>query len=238
MQANIRLKPKEEVDKRKEKERRREEKELRKLAAAAGIKMAKPHIPSASNSNTTDLLSTMDQPVGLKKTGWATVGSSATLVASESSSSDGQSKRPWATVEGQVTNSGTGTHTGSSGIKKSGWETVPSNDFPTPPSEFKSSQAASSGLNTASIYMDNQPQQLSAESSSRLMAPTFRAGGWSTLEIVGPVGPTVSSASGKGLQPEPPQQLPLPRTQPGNVVASQQVHSNWQQFQKSNGRRK
>ncbi|KAF8213317.1 hypothetical protein K438DRAFT_1086853 [Mycena galopus ATCC 62051] len=41
MQANIRI-PQDDVDKRKEKERKREEKELRKIAAANGIKMAKP----------------------------------------------------------------------------------------------------------------------------------------------------------------------------------------------------
>ncbi|EEB92747.1 hypothetical protein MPER_08699 [Moniliophthora perniciosa FA553] len=41
MQANIRLKPQAEIDKRKEKERKREEKELRKMAAASGIKISK-----------------------------------------------------------------------------------------------------------------------------------------------------------------------------------------------------
>ncbi|KAJ7597273.1 hypothetical protein C8J56DRAFT_919646 [Mycena floridula] len=42
MQANIRIQPQEEIEKRKEKERRREEKELRKIAAANGVKMPKP----------------------------------------------------------------------------------------------------------------------------------------------------------------------------------------------------
>ena len=41
MQANVRVKAKEDMDKQKEKERKREQKELRKIAAANGIKMAK-----------------------------------------------------------------------------------------------------------------------------------------------------------------------------------------------------
>ncbi|KAJ7786060.1 hypothetical protein B0H16DRAFT_16284 [Mycena metata] len=99
MQANIRI-PQDDADKRKEKERKREEKELRKIAAANGIKMAKPPaavistlapaepvgasgsmdidgVPlnsgwaSASGSQPTE-----PQP-GFKKSGWATVGSSS-----------------------------------------------------------------------------------------------------------------------------------------------------------------
>lgn len=87
MQASVRVKPQEEVDKRKEKERKREEKELRKIAAANGIKMAKPASiagPSVTGMNTdsdpTDALKftweTTESPSGFKKSGWATVGSS------------------------------------------------------------------------------------------------------------------------------------------------------------------
>lgn len=46
MLANLRIESQEEIDRRKEKEKRREEKELRKIAAANGIKMPKPR-PSA-----------------------------------------------------------------------------------------------------------------------------------------------------------------------------------------------
>ncbi|KAJ6574862.1 hypothetical protein B0H19DRAFT_1126073 [Mycena capillaripes] len=97
MQANIRI-PQDDVDKRKEKERKREEKELRKIAAANGIKMAKPPAavisalapadPVGSSSMDIDGVplnaglasasgsrSTETQP-GFKKSGWATVGSS------------------------------------------------------------------------------------------------------------------------------------------------------------------
>ncbi|KAJ7042487.1 hypothetical protein C8F04DRAFT_79454 [Mycena alexandri] len=99
MQANIRI-PQDDADKRKEKERKREEKELRKIAAANGIKMAKPAAAvistlapaepvAASGSmdidgvplnsgwaSTSGSQPTETQP-GFKKSGWATVGSSS-----------------------------------------------------------------------------------------------------------------------------------------------------------------
>ncbi|KIK02293.1 hypothetical protein K443DRAFT_677690 [Laccaria amethystina LaAM-08-1] len=109
MQANVRLIPKEEVDKRKEKERKREEKQLRKIAAANGIKMPKPlvkppAVPAAPLSTSSDnALSTMMEvetkpseskkwaslsttpsdfappQPGFRKSGWATVASSSTV---------------------------------------------------------------------------------------------------------------------------------------------------------------
>ncbi|KAF8649805.1 hypothetical protein AX16_005570 [Volvariella volvacea WC 439] len=84
MQANIRLKPKEEIDKRKEKERKREEKELRKMAAANGIRMPKPITASSMGSSSTNPEAEPPKPVpvpstsggagGFKKSGWATIG--------------------------------------------------------------------------------------------------------------------------------------------------------------------
>ncbi|KAF8559409.1 hypothetical protein OG21DRAFT_1594814 [Imleria badia] len=76
MQANARLVNQEELEKRKEKERKREEKELRKLARAQGIKMAKPGAAGSSpilapenDTGTTN----ETKPVGFKKAGWAAV---------------------------------------------------------------------------------------------------------------------------------------------------------------------
>ncbi|KAF9821869.1 hypothetical protein IEO21_00299 [Rhodonia placenta] len=67
---------KEELDRRKEKERKREEKELRKIAKAAGVKMAKPPIslvaPPASTAGDSE-----PKPPGFKKSGWASVGQSS-----------------------------------------------------------------------------------------------------------------------------------------------------------------
>ncbi|KAF7437055.1 hypothetical protein PC9H_003889 [Pleurotus ostreatus] len=86
MQANARIIPKEELDRRKEKERKREEKELRKMAAAIGIKMSKPAeggllavpTPGDSISNGESSPSVPEQkPTGFKKSGWATVSSPA-----------------------------------------------------------------------------------------------------------------------------------------------------------------
>ncbi|KAG1757889.1 hypothetical protein EDB19DRAFT_1659593 [Suillus lakei] len=79
MQANTRITTQEDLDKRKEKERKREEKELRKIAKAAGIKMAKPtttsatvapaQAPAAAEAS----LPSEAQSSSFKKAGWATV---------------------------------------------------------------------------------------------------------------------------------------------------------------------
>ena len=105
MQAKVRVKAKEDVDKQKEKERKREEKELRKIAAANGIKMAKtpstlPTVPVPESGSLatgmsmdidggssvaeppmtggwTSLSATQNPQGGFKKSGWATIGPSS-----------------------------------------------------------------------------------------------------------------------------------------------------------------
>ncbi|KAL0575025.1 hypothetical protein V5O48_006926 [Marasmius crinis-equi] len=99
MQASARMKPQEEIDKRKEKERKREERELRKMAAASGIRMAKQPTnpgpamlsndpapverPSGSTggwaSVSTSTNTSSGSNSGFKKSGWATVGATATV---------------------------------------------------------------------------------------------------------------------------------------------------------------
>lgn len=90
MQANARIIPKEELDRRKEKERKREEKELRKMAAAIGIKMSKPAeggllaVPTAGDSVPIGESSNSvpeQKPIGFKKSGWAAVSSPAALAS-------------------------------------------------------------------------------------------------------------------------------------------------------------
>ncbi|TFK23115.1 hypothetical protein FA15DRAFT_621465 [Coprinopsis marcescibilis] len=89
MQTNARP-AKEDADKRREKERRREEKELRKIAAAAGMKMPKvaPSTNLAPVASTSSLPSTSD--MAPKKSGWATVGAAP--------SQSGFKKLGWAAV--------------------------------------------------------------------------------------------------------------------------------------------
>jgi len=84
MQANVRLKPKEDIDKRKEKERKREEKELRKIAAANGIRMAKPapniNLDATATDIPMDISSTADRSdsqSAAKKAGWASLPSAS-----------------------------------------------------------------------------------------------------------------------------------------------------------------
>ena len=76
MQANARLVNQGELEMRKEKERKREEKELRKLARAQGIKMAKPvtAVPAPVLPPENDTGATSEtKPGGFKKAGWAAV---------------------------------------------------------------------------------------------------------------------------------------------------------------------
>ena len=111
MQANVRVKAKEDVDKQKEKERKREQKELRKIAAANGIKMAKTPSTLAivpvpeSGSLTTGAGMSMEidggSPVAeLPKTG----GGWASLSASQGSHG-GFKKSGWATISPSSSNS-------------------------------------------------------------------------------------------------------------------------------------
>ncbi|KAJ7225756.1 G-patch-domain Zn-finger DNA-binding protein, partial [Mycena pura] len=116
MQASIRIPPSD-VDKRKEKERKREEKELRKIAAANGIKIPKPVVTAASSVPTDPVgsgmdidgipinfgvapasaSSSMETEPGLEKLGWASVGSTslpATVPPPETASRPSSSSHP------------------------------------------------------------------------------------------------------------------------------------------------
>ncbi|KAH9487145.1 G patch domain-containing protein 8 [Psilocybe cubensis] len=124
MQASARLKPKEEVDKRKEKERKREEKELRKIAAANGIKMPKPAAtpaamalvaqpsPSAGPNATANNMDIDGIPISTdsKRSNWASFSGDSHQGSSQGSaggSNGGFSKSGWATVGGPSSNSST-----------------------------------------------------------------------------------------------------------------------------------
>jgi len=110
MQANVRLKPKEEMDKRKEKERKREEKELRKIAAANGIKMAKLNPPILGDTTVLVAQAPVESstaPLGrtnwtassgepgqtLPKSSWAAVGSLGVDCPTSTSSRDVSASR-------------------------------------------------------------------------------------------------------------------------------------------------
>ncbi|KAH7883908.1 hypothetical protein F5I97DRAFT_1613733 [Phlebopus sp. FC_14] len=122
MQANARLVNQEELGKRKEKERKREEKELRKLAKAAGIKMARPPVaagaaavPSMVPVNAAGGSNEGKSP-GFKKAGWATV----TTPSTEAGSNSG-----WASINPSSAQAGP----------------PPPPPFPTPPSKRPTSNA-------------------------------------------------------------------------------------------------
>lgn len=162
MQANARIKPQEEIDKRKEKERKREERELRKIAAAAGIKMSKglqmDSTPTvlASTAAASDAASTMDvEPdSSQKKGGWLSTHSTSTPSTSAPAPA----------------------------FKKSGWTTVGSSfsgQLPPPP-QSNSSSGRAPVLATAPLSSSVTTSKSSL--SSLYHAPSFRAGGWTSLD--------------------------------------------------------
>ncbi|KAG1825610.1 uncharacterized protein BJ212DRAFT_286376 [Suillus subaureus] len=165
MQANTRMTTQEDVDKRKEKERKREEKELRKIAKAAGIKMAKPtttstFAPPAQTPATAEVpLPSEAQSSSFKKAGWATVS---------------------APVEPATS------------FKRSGGASLDSNastlsaPFPSPPLPVVSPPPASRSAAT----------------------PTFRTGGWTSLDV----------GSSQSVTPPPPNNTAVPPPPPPNVA--------------------
>lgn len=256
MQANARPKPQEDIDKRKEKERKREERELRKIAAAAGIKVPKAvsSIPQAglapSAVAAADISPAMDVDgrSTQKKGGWASIGTTSAST------------------------------TPSAGFKKSGWATVgppsemsPSTPPPPPPLESSKSSA------WATVSSTSIPSQTPATSSNH--APSFRTGGWTSLDT-GTVNahpsftaahipdshlpspllyPPQSTGRDRGSSqavsapatlPAPQSEvhgIPTPRptaaapalpSQPFSMPSTQPTRSGWQKFQAKNNKRR
>ncbi|EMD41699.1 hypothetical protein CERSUDRAFT_79334 [Gelatoporia subvermispora B] len=151
----------EELEKRKEKERKREEKELRKLAKAAGIKLAKPPVsllaPTAAAedpSTTTSAGDSEARPAPVKKSGWATVSSPATPATSAesaaaaapavpSSSTSGSKRSGWATVGATASEASTSASPSTSASTAAGGATYTSSSQaqrdPAPPSQQEES---------------------------------------------------------------------------------------------------
>ncbi|KAG6885942.1 hypothetical protein C0993_007444 [Termitomyces sp. T159_Od127] len=223
MQANVRLKPKDEIDKRREKEKKREEKELRKIAAANGIKMAKPttappivHQDSTPTSATVHELELPPQP---KRGGWATVSGSAPIQSGA----------------------------------RSGWTSINPSVAPSP---------QSSPITTQPSVTPNNSTTKSASN------PTFRTAGWTSLDSTihenvppPPVNPPSSTPhASQGFSTMLPSEsspsgwsrsVTQPLTTPSPVLPSkltpipspsseplQQARSGWQQFQRSNHKRR
>ncbi|KAG6911768.1 hypothetical protein DXG01_000014 [Tephrocybe rancida] len=216
MQANVRLKPKDEVDKRKEKERKREEKELRKIAAANGIKMPKP--TPVAPSAPVDLASTSSASMDVdpspppKKSGWATVTTAAVQQTGGRTSS-------WASV-------------GSS-------PALPPQSIPTPPNAAQQAKLPSNptfrtagwtSLDTGSSEPTPPPPPLIPYAAPQTQ------GGFSTVP------PNTNSTTGWSrtvTQPTPSPATthrPLAPTPAPEPVPK--VRSGWQQFQKSGPKRR
>ncbi|KAJ3934404.1 MAG: G-patch-domain Zn-finger DNA-binding protein [Lentinula lateritia] len=206
MQASSRIKPQEEIEKRKEKEQKREEKQLRKIAAASGVKMAKTTLPP---SGAPVLAPVANVTSGFQPSGWASVSGSGDSTLS--SSSGGFKKAGWASVgpssspETLAPVSDSVTTTSSGGLKKAGWTTVGS----TFPSTAQAVPPASASSGSWKIVTPSSGSSLDASSLPSNV-------------------PTPSAASSTAVEPV---SQPAPQHPPSKSHLSR---VGWQQFQKKN----
>ena len=213
MQANARIFPKEEVDKRKEKERKREEKELRKIAAANGIRMSKAAGVASPAPGLNGMIAEPAAPSGPPRTsgGWVSV----------SAPSSGFKRSGWATVGGSVT-------------------PPPSTDPPPPPPPSNASPPPPSNTPPQLAVSPPLPPS-SPPAPAKHTAPAFRTGGWTSLSNDSPLVQTSVTAPqptpsryNQPCHPSPPRDNP-PQTSsllPAvvSVPVAQPVRSGWQQF--------
>ncbi|CCM02209.1 uncharacterized protein FIBRA_04289 [Fibroporia radiculosa] len=148
---------KEEVDKRKEKERKREEKELRKIAKAAGVKMAKPPVAAMPQLAENAIGGEGESPsTGSKKSGWASISSTSPAVSSPPAVPAPVSGPGWAPVSA-----------------------APSS----PRSSDRGWAAASDTAHPASVSVHSQsPPTRTPPPRPSGPAPAFRTGGWTSLD--------------------------------------------------------
>jgi len=179
MQANARPVLQEDVEKRKEKERKREEKELRKLAKAAGIKMAKPSTlapaaPVFAPITTADTPSATETKLGgFKKAGWASIGTSSKSV-----------------------------ETGRRAARSTVDSTTPSSSRPPSP------PGPPSPVEPEPIPPPPKSTPPPPPSHPLSNAPSFRAGGWSTLDTGSSTSLPPAPAAPTALPPPPPPSPP------------------------------
>lgn len=214
MQANVRLKPKEEVDKRKEKERKREEKELRKMAAANGIRMAKPSTALSAVMDAGPSTSpTVDAAlVPLKKSGWASVATGELTSVPAAPTAGWSAIGSASALNPSSSNLNIPYSTSSSAgpaFRTAGYTSLDTNGSPAPPPPPPDHQQ----LPPPPPY-DGMPniRTHNANSNDGLSSPR---GSWS-----GPALPPVPP-------PPPPSVIPAPVP-----PVAQPLRSGWQQFQK------
>ncbi|KAK7064428.1 G-patch-domain Zn-finger DNA-binding protein [Favolaschia claudopus] len=246
MQANVRI-PQDDLDKRKEKERKREEKELRKIAAANGIKMPKPaaavFLPLAP-AQPVGLDSSMDidgvplstpgssaSGSGFKKLGWATVSSSNPPTPPP--------PPPQSTVPPVLSS------TRHPDFRAAGWTSLesgssqsvppppPPSAAPPPPPDNTSlppPRPAAGGWATVSSTSTDSNR-------SRWTTATPSGGGWSNSSST----PGIANASSAPPHPPsisatPPPLPPLAVDPPTSKASA--ARSGWQQFQKAASKRR
>ncbi|KAM6497918.1 G-patch-domain Zn-finger DNA-binding protein [Amanita muscaria] len=219
MQANARIVPKEEVGKRKEKERKREEKELRKIAAANGVKMSKPAVTgAAATAAIIEPSASADTTASNKSSGWVS------LSASSSAASQGFKQSRWSTVSGPLPPTTNPTPTPLSG--------APAPPTPRPPSPPSDAPPPPPTSGWQKVSSSSEPPRPSA--------PAFRTGGWTTLDPatvpVSPFPPLAARSRPSSPRPDTPQNQTY-IAKPAPIPAAQPMRSGWQQFKSQPKRR-
>lgn len=210
--VNARPTPKDELDKRKEKERRREEKELRKIAAANGVKMVKP--PALSPPTQSASSSALPQVS-------ASVSSHDTRMELHTASSE-LKKGGWAAVSSS---------TSQLGFKKSSWSTV-TPPLPHPQPLVKAWPSTSMGA------QPSPPAFPQPHTSSE--APAFRNAGWTSLETSNSqdlVSAQTTMPPDRPIETFPvslaAQAPPPPESQTASALPLRPIGAGWKQFQSS-----
>jgi hypothetical protein len=219
------------VEARKEKERRREERELRKIAAAAGIKMAKPLVtPTAGQTQAGD-----EEKPAPKKSGWAAVPAAAQPMPGSrfgSTSAVALSEHP--------------PRVGNSSVATVDDELLGSSAPPPPVHATAFRSSGWSSLDTTSRPQSPMPSSLAtvASASAHTQPSSSVRGGWSTVTTAPAAPPAPISAPSRPPEPAPPTRsgwatvsAPQPMVtsippaltatqQPPNVPALAQLHDS------------
>ncbi|KIY45346.1 hypothetical protein FISHEDRAFT_66935 [Fistulina hepatica ATCC 64428] len=216
MQANARIKPQEEVDRRKEKERKREERELRKLAAAQGIKIAKPVSTTSTVEAAPPSVNQGSQLSDFKGVGgWASIASTSGV---------GVKKAGWSSISGPSS------------------DTAHSTSVMSTAAESPTSSSGAPAFRTGGwsrLNNEGQPSPLLMSPPTAL--PAFEPPPPPPPPSIAPPPPPPLNVaevppSSYGSIQTPSTELPAVNPLPPRAVPSKQ--SSWQQFQKGTHRHK
>ncbi|TFY72630.1 hypothetical protein EVG20_g380 [Dentipellis fragilis] len=241
----------EEIDKRKEKERKREEKQLRKMAAAAGIKMAKPAAvvpveepqPSGSAASGWSTAAPVAAEPTPPKSGWAPVSAVAPPVPPRWASASAPRETPQSVPFPPPDAPPMRSQQPAPAFRTGGWSSLDTTSQPPPP--VPATTPLPPPMPNQQAAQGWAPQQPTSDNS-------FPTGAWLSRNVGPPIRPSTER-----MQPPLPRtpqvsEVPMPSSSITNFVATpskgptpapkkddkrEKGRSGWQAFQRG-GRRK